>query len=108
MSALELDVDLGPRLLGAVSRSDQAVVGEDKPHDDQGDDPDYDPDFHQLTYPTARTRRLRVGAPSPSGLLKHLLVLVLAHLLAPLLDYRAPSNSLGTHGNFEGGSPAPR
>src|SRR5450759_2060451 len=37
---------------------------------------------------------LRVVASSPTCLLKHLLVLVLAHLLAPLLDYRAQSNSL--------------
>src|SRR5450759_5282508 len=36
---------------------------------------------------------LRVGTSSPTGLLKHFLVLVLAHLLAPLLDYRAQSNS---------------
>src|ERR1700674_244369 len=42
---------------------------------------------------------LGVGAPSPSGLLKHLLVLVLAHRLAPLLDYRAQSNSLGFPAN---------
>src|SRR6202011_3635771 len=43
-------------------------------------------------------RVLRVSPPSPSGLLQHLLVLVLAHLLAPLLDYRAQSISLITWG----------
>src|SRR5207247_11230717 len=36
---------------------------------------------------------LGVRATLPAGLLKHLLVLVFAHLLAPLLDYRAQSNS---------------
>src|SRR6266851_3225724 len=41
----------------------------------------------------ACSSRLRVGAPSPSCLLEHLLVLVLAHLLAPLLDYRAQTAS---------------
>ena len=86
VAALELDVDLGPGFLGPVSRRDQPVVGQDEPKDDQDDDPDDDPGAHQLVI-------LRVGASSPSGLLKHLLVLVLAHLLAPLFDYRAQTNS---------------
>src|SRR5919199_4385617 len=37
--------------------------------------------------------RLRVRAALPPRLLQHLLVLVLAHLLAPLLDYRTQANS---------------
>jgi len=40
--------------------------------------------------PLPATRRPRLGGPPlPAGLLEHLLVLVLAHLLAPLLDDRA-------------------
>src|ERR1700681_3325007 len=50
---------------------------------------------------------LRVGAPCPACLLKHLLVLVLAHLLAPLLDYRAQSNSQ-TQFIYKVGTPAQR
>src|SRR5207302_11003715 len=36
---------------------------------------------------------LRVRPTLPTRLLEHLLVLVLAHLLAPLLDYRTQQNS---------------
>src|SRR5438552_9927258 len=46
MPALELDIDLGPRLLGSVPGRDQAVVGEDQPKDDQDDDRDEDPPTH--------------------------------------------------------------
>jgi hypothetical protein len=86
VAALQLDVDLRPGFLGPIPRRDQAVVREDQPHDDQDNDGNDDPGAHQEVI-------LRVGAPRPSGLLKHFLVLVLAHLLAPLLDYRAQSNS---------------
>src|SRR5229473_451016 len=43
-------------------------------------------------YPCAVLTRLGIRS-CPPRLLQHLLVLVLAHLLAPLLDYRAQYNS---------------
>src|SRR5712664_352412 len=86
VASLELDVDLRPCFLGPVPGRDQPVVGEHEPKNDQDDDRDNYPGAHQEVI-------LRVGAPSPSCLLEHLLVLVLAHLLAPLLDYRAQSAS---------------
>src|ERR671934_998391 len=49
------------------------------------------PDSPCLDY--SGTDRLGVGPALPPGLLQHLLVLVLAHLLAPLLDYRAQTIS---------------
>ena len=87
----ELNNSLGPiqsisDSLGTVARRDQAVVGEEEPEDDEEDDPTDDPPAHQKAI-------LRVRSTRPAGLLQHLLVLVLAHLLAPLLDYRAQTNS---------------
>src|SRR5215831_10182806 len=43
MATLQLDVDLRPRLLGPVSRRDQAVVCEDEPDDQKDDDRDDNP-----------------------------------------------------------------
>ena len=95
VAPLQLDVDLRPGFLGPVPGRDQPVVGEDEPKDDEDDDRERRsrcPSGSALSY-AATGCWLRVGAPRPTGLLKHLLVLVLAHLLAPLLDYRAQSNS---------------
>ena len=91
VAALELDVDLRPCLLRPVARLDQAVVRENEPEDSDHDDRDQDPDPTQLELILALTanRSLRVRATLPARLLQHLLVLVLAHLLAPLLDYGA-------------------
>ncbi len=35
VSALELDVYVGPRFLGAIDHSDQTVIGKDRPQDDE-------------------------------------------------------------------------
>ena len=42
MAALQLDVDLAPRLLHQVAELDQAVVDADRPQDEQHDDTDDD------------------------------------------------------------------
>ena len=47
VAALELDVDLRPGFLGAISERDEAVVGEDEPKDDEDDDSKDDPPAHQ-------------------------------------------------------------
>src|SRR5207237_5120466 len=54
MPALQLDVDLGPRLLGPVSGRDEAVVGEDQPEDDQNDGAEKDSPANDLPPRTAR------------------------------------------------------
>src|SRR5205809_261958 len=82
----EIDVDLGPGLLGPVAGRDEAVVREDEPGHHEDDDDSQDDPAHIST-------SLGVRAALPARLLQHFLVLVLAHLLAPLLDYRAQSNS---------------
>jgi len=93
VAPLELDVDLRPGLLRPVPERDQPVVGEDEPDQYEDDDANDDPGAHQEVILRPGAFGLRVGAPCPTGLLQHFLVLVLAHLLAPLLDYRAQSNS---------------
>src|SRR4029077_6815861 len=73
MAALQLDVDLGPRLLGSVSGRDQAVVGEDKPQQDQNDDyADDDPTHfwglsYRLSAPATRERASPNGSSSASS-----------------------------------------
>ena len=42
VSPSELDVDLGPRVLGAIAQPDEAVVEKNEGDDDEDDDPDHD------------------------------------------------------------------
>src|SRR5207302_9362944 len=47
--ALQIDIDLRPGFLGPVAGSDQPVVGENQPQDDQDDDRKDYPGAHALT-----------------------------------------------------------